>query len=68
VANIARWERQVTYIILGEQVEGAEELVVLEIERPCGLEIALKGGHCLGLDNELLWCSDLAELLLVLRG
>lgn len=54
-------------IILGEQMERAEELVVFKIERPRGLEVALEGGHGRSLDDELFRCSHLAELLLVLR-
>jgi hypothetical protein len=54
-------------IILGEQMERAEHLVVLEVERPCGFEIALEGNRAWGFDDELLGCSHLTvELLLVL--
>ena len=56
------------YIILSEQMEGTEHLVVLEIERPSSLEIALKGRHGRHLYSELLWRANLAELLLMLRG
>lgn len=56
-------------IILGEQMERAEHLVVLEVERPCGLEIALEGNRAWGFDDKLLGCSHLTvELLLVLSS
>lgn len=55
-------------IILGEQVEGAEHLVVLNVEGPGGLEVALEGDQVGGLDVELLGGAHLAELLVVLLG
>lgn len=56
-------------IILSEQVEGAEELVVFQVEGPGSLEVALESNRGRGLYDELLWCSDLTvELLLVLGG
>lgn len=54
-------------IVLGEQVEGAEELVVLEIERPGGLEVATESEERRLLDYELFGGPYLAELLVVLR-
>lgn len=57
---------QATYIVLREQVEGAEHLVVLDVERARGLEVALEGEHGGWLDVELLRGADLAELLAVL--
>ena len=59
---------QATYIILSEQMERAEHLVVLDVERPRGLKIALEGEHGGWLDVELLRRAHLAELLLVLLG
>lgn len=65
----SQWVAKVTtYIILGEQMERAEELVVLEIERAGGLEVPLEGGDVRGLDDELLGRPYLAELLVVVRG
>lgn len=55
-----------TYIILGEQVEGAKHLVVFNVKRPGGLKVALKGNQVRGLDVELLGGAHLAELLVVL--
>jgi len=55
-------------IILGEQMERAEQLVVFQIERPCGLEVAFEGRQSGRLDDELFGCSNLAELLLVLSS
>jgi hypothetical protein len=60
------WAR--TYIVLGEQMEGAEHLVVLNVERPCSLKIALECEHRRRLDVKLLWGAHLAELLVVLLG
>ena len=57
-----------TYIILGEQVERAEHLVVLEIEGASGLEVTTEGEHGGRLDVEFLGGADLAELLVVLLG
>lgn len=54
-------------IVLGEQVERAEELVVLEIERPGGLEVAAEGEQGWRLYDKLFWGPYLAELLVVLR-
>lgn len=68
VAEMGGRKRHGTYIILGEQVEGAEELVVLEIKRPCGLEVAAEGKQGRRLYNKLLWGPYLAELLVVLGG
>ena len=65
MANIAG---QATYIILSEQVERAEHLVVLDVERPRSLEVTLEGEHRGRLDVELLGRAHLAELLLVLLG
>lgn len=54
-------------IILSEQMEGAEHLVVFEVERPCGFEVSLEGNGAWRFDDKLLWCSHLTvELLLVL--
>ena len=49
-------------------MEGAEHLVVLDVEGAGSLEVALEGEHGRGLDVELLWGADLAELLVVLLG
>jgi hypothetical protein len=68
VTERANRRRRGTYIILGEQVERAEELVVLEVEGPCGLEVATEGEQGRRLYNKLLWGAYLAELLVVLRG
>ena len=57
---------QYTYIILGEQVEWTEELVVLEIEGPGGLEVAAESDEGGGLYDELLGGADLAVVLVVL--
>lgn len=66
MAKIASRKRHGTYIVLGEQVEGAEELVVLEIKRPGGLEVATEGEEGGRLYNKLFWGPYLAELLVVL--
>jgi hypothetical protein len=63
VANIVS---QATYIILGEQVEGAEHLVVFNVERAGSLEVALEGEHGRRLDVELFWCAHLTDLPVVL--
>jgi hypothetical protein len=63
VANIVG---QATYIVLGEQVEWAEHLVVLNIEGPRSLEVTLERKHRRRLDVELLGRAHLAELLMVL--
>jgi hypothetical protein len=55
-------------IILSEQVERAEDLVVLDVERPRGLEVALERNNARGLYDELLGRPYLAELLVVLRS
>lgn len=55
-------------IILSEQVERAEHFVVFNVERPCGLEVALECNHGGRLDVELLGSAHLAELLVVLLG
>jgi hypothetical protein len=47
-------------------VEGAKQLVVLQIERPRSLKVALEGGNVRRLYDELLGCSHLTELLLAL--
>jgi hypothetical protein len=60
------WAR--TYIVLGEQVERAKHLIVLNVKRPCSLEVALECEHGRGLDVELLGGAYLAELLVVLLG
>ena len=65
MANIAG---RATYIILGEQVERAEHLVVLDVERAGGLEVALEGNGRRWLHVELLGGADLAELLLLMLG
>lgn len=57
-----------TYIILSEQVERAEHLVVLNVERPGSLKVSLKCNGGWGLDIELLGRADLAELLLLVLG
>jgi len=49
-------------IILSEQVERAEHLVVLNVERPCGLEVALEGEHGRWLDVELFRRAHLSDL------
>jgi hypothetical protein len=64
VANIPI--EPITYIILSEQVERAEELVVVQIEGPCGLEIALECDNAGSFDDKLLRSAHLTELLLVL--
>jgi hypothetical protein len=65
VANIVG---QDTYIILSEQVEGAEHLIVLNIKGPCSLEVTLECEHRGRLDVELLGrahlLSDLPVVLL----
>ncbi len=58
----------VTYIILSEQMERAEHLVVLDVKRPCGLEVTLECDEIRGLDVELLGGADLAKVLVVLLG
>jgi hypothetical protein len=60
------WQILATYIILREQVEGAEHLIVLDVERSGGLEVALVGDEGGRLDVEFLGGADLAELLVVL--
>lgn len=55
-------------IILGKQVKGAEHLIVLNVKRPCGLEVALVCDEGGWLDVEFLGGADLAELLVVLLG
>ena len=57
---------QATYIILGEQVEWAEHLVVLDVKRPCSLKVALECDHVGRLDVEFFGRAHLAELLVVL--
>lgn len=47
-------------------MEGAEELVVLEIERPRSLEVALEGGDVGRFYDELLGRSHGTKLLVVL--
>lgn len=68
MAKIAGRKRHGTYIILGEQVEGAEELVVFEVEGAGGLEVTAEGDEGRRLNNELLWGPYLAVLLVVLRS
>lgn len=65
MANVAG---RSTYIILGQQVERAEHLVVLNVERAGSLEVTLEGNGRRGLDIELLRGADLAELLLLVLG
>jgi hypothetical protein len=60
--------RRATYIILSEQMERAEHLVVLNVKRAGGLEVALVCDEGRGLDIEFLGGADLAELLVVLLG
>lgn len=67
MAKIAGPKRHGTYIILGEQVEWAKELVVLEIEGPGGLEVAAKGEEGGRLNDKLFGGPDLAVLFVVLR-
>lgn len=55
-------------IVLGEQMEGTENLVIFEIKRPCSLEIPLEGDDVRCLDDEFLGRADLSELLVVLRS
>lgn len=55
-------------IIFGEQVEGAEDLVVLKVEGTGSLEVALEGGDVGSFNDELFGCANLAELLLVVRS
>jgi hypothetical protein len=55
-----------TYIVLSEQVEGAEHLVILNVERPRGLEVALECKHRGWLDVELLGRAHLADLPVIL--
>jgi len=55
-------------IILSEQVERAEHLVVLDVERAGGLEVALEGNGRRWLHVEFLGGADLAELLLLMLG
>lgn len=57
-----------TYIVLSEQVERAEHLVILNVERPRGLEVALECEHRGRLDVELLRRAHLADLPVVLLG
>jgi hypothetical protein len=63
VANIVGRD---TYIILGEQVERAKHLVVLNIEGPCSLKVTLECKHGGWLDVELFRGAHLADLPLVL--
>jgi hypothetical protein len=65
VANIVR---RATYIILSEQVKGAEHLIVFDVKGAGGLKVALVGDERGRLDVELLGGADLAELLVVLLG
>lgn len=58
----------VTYIILSEQVEGAEHLIVFNVKGAGSLKVALVGDERRRLYVELLGGADLAELLVVLLG
>lgn len=55
-------------IVLGQQMERAKHLVVLQIERPCGLEVSLKGSDVRRLYDKLFWRANLAELLVLMRS
>jgi len=55
-------------IVLCEQMERAEEFVVLEVEGAGGLEVSLEGGDVGRLYDELLGGADLSELLVALGG
>lgn len=55
-----------TYIILGEQVERAKHLIILNVKRPGSLKVALEGHQVWRLDIELLGGAHLTELLVVL--
>jgi hypothetical protein len=76
IVSVPRYDRtgwqilagRATYIILSEQVERAEHLVVLNVERAGGLEVALEGNGRGGFHVELLGGADLAELLLLMLG
>ena len=57
---------QATYIVLREQMERAEELVVLEVEGAGGLKVALEGGDVRRLYDKLLGGAHLSELLVAL--
>lgn len=63
VANIVG---QATYIILSEQVEGAEHFIVFNVKRSCGFKISLERNHRWWLDVELLWGAHLTELFVTL--
>lgn len=63
---MAKAEGRATYIILGEQVEGTEHLVIFNVERARGLEVALEGEHGGGLDGELFRGAHLSDLAVVL--
>ena len=46
------------YIILSEEVEGQNIFVVLDVEGPGGLKVALEGDRILGAERELLGGAD----------
>lgn len=48
-------EYRITYIVFGEQVEGAEDFVVLEVKGPRQLKVALEDGQGRRLDDKVLW-------------
>lgn len=56
-----------TYIVVSKQVERAEDLVVLQVERAGGLEVAAEGDDVGSFDG-LLRSPDVAELLVVVGG
>lgn len=49
-----------THIILRQQVEGAEDLIVLELEAPCSLKVSAEVCNVDGLNN--LLSADLLDL------
>lgn len=52
-------------IVLGEQMEGAEELVIFEVEGAGSLKVATEGKQGGRLYDEFLWGPNLAELFVV---
>lgn len=60
--------RHHTYIVLGEQMEGAEELVVFEVEGAGGFKVAAEGKHGRGFYDKFFRGAHLTELLVVLGG
>lgn len=57
--------RNSTYIVFGEQVEGAKHLVVFDLKRPCGLEVSSEVLLYRSLDSCLLLHLQSSNLLLL---